>query len=412
MDTEGPTSVTSSEELFSLEQVARLDLVLSEDAIAALEAEPKVFVSGAFAHGATVLGNVGVRLKGNHSFQPIGEKPSFKVKFNEFEKGERFVGLEGLVLNAMTVDSSMLKEWVSYRVFAELGVPAPRVGFVEVWVNEERYGLYLALEPYDDEFLERMYPDPTGNLYEAGNGADLDADPEKWDQDEGEDESRADLTAFTELAQREDNSVFYGAEAVVDMPRFLGFLAGETIVGHFDGHIAGHNFYVYHEPTQDLWTYLPWSLDQTLLKHNTPYEHRGYLGKKCLDDERCIVDYVLASQAAVARFDAVDWAAEIEHVVELTDAAVQADERKPYSSESVGNARASITAYVTERAAELGPQLDCLVDGAQPDVDGDGYGPCFKDCDDQDPAINAGAEEACDGIDNDCTGYVDDKPRL
>jgi hypothetical protein len=69
-----------------------------------------------------------------------------------------------------------------------------------------------------------------------------------------------------------------------------------------------------------------------------------------------------------------------------------------------------VTNWVAARAAELGPQLDCLVDGAQPDGDGDGYGPCFQDCDDADPEINAGAEEVCDGIDNDCTGFVDDDP--
>ena len=49
------------------------------------------------------------------------------------------------------------------------------------------------------------------------------------------------------------------------------------------------------------------------------------------------------------------------------------------------------------------------VDGA--DHDGDGYaslGSGGDDCDDGDPAVHPGAEEVCDGVDNDCNGDVDD----
>ncbi|MCB9745951.1 MAG: hypothetical protein H6740_25475 [Alphaproteobacteria bacterium] len=40
------------------------------------------------------------------------------------------------------------------------------------------------------------------------------------------------------------------------------------------------------------------------------------------------------------------------------------------------------------------------------DNDGDGYSG-DEDCDDDDPAVNAGAEELCDGVDNDCDGEID-----
>jgi len=46
------------------------------------------------------------------------------------------------------------------------------------------------------------------------------------------------------------------------------------------------------------------------------------------------------------------------------------------------------------------------------DLDGDGYGigpECLGlDCNDDDPEINEGATELCDGIDNDCSGAIDD----
>jgi len=42
------------------------------------------------------------------------------------------------------------------------------------------------------------------------------------------------------------------------------------------------------------------------------------------------------------------------------------------------------------------------------DADGDGSTTCDGDCDDNDPAVYAGAEEICDGLDNDCNMYLGD----
>jgi hypothetical protein len=43
----------------------------------------------------------------------------------------------------------------------------------------------------------------------------------------------------------------------------------------------------------------------------------------------------------------------------------------------------------------------------QVDADGDGFG-AECDCDDKDPAVNPGAAEVCDGVDNNCNGLVDE----
>jgi MYXO-CTERM domain-containing protein len=69
---------------------------------------------------------------------------------------------------------------------------------------------------------------------------------------------------------------------------------------------------------------------------------------------------------------------------------------------------------VNARAIQPGGQLERKVQPAraqnnQRNEDDDAYG-FLCDCDDRDPDVNVDADEVCDGVDNDCDGYIDEDP--
>lgn len=50
----------------------------------------------------------------------------------------------------------------------------------------------------------------------------------------------------------------------------------------------------------------------------------------------------------------------------------------------------------------------CVPDQQCYDVDKDGFTTCSGDCNDNNPAINPATQEVCNGVDDDCTGAIDD----
>ena len=258
--------------------------------------------------------------------------------------------------------------------------------------------------------MERVYDDPTGELYEGEHGDDLDHDIWKYEQDEGEDTSREALERFAELAQQDGDAVFYGDEALLDTPSFLSYLAAESLTGQFDGYRSSHNYFIYHEPEVDEWTWLPWSLDQTFSREIGPYDSGGFMARKCIDTDNCRHDYIPHALDAVDIYESLDLADEIDDVLYVIDYAAHLDDHKRHSNDKMESTRKSVANYVEDRPAELREMLDCFVDGVEPDDDGDGWGACYHDCQDDDDTINPDAEEVCNGIDDDCSGFADDVP--
>jgi len=134
----------------------------------------------------TKFQNVGIRPKGNSSLTQVAssdsDRYSFRLQFDEYIKDQTCFGLESFVLNNMIGDSTYMKEYVSYELMKEAGVDAPYFGFADIKVNGENWGLYLAVELYNDSYEQRVFGDTSGMLYNVKsmdmNGGDADQRPD------------------------------------------------------------------------------------------------------------------------------------------------------------------------------------------------------------------------------------------
>ena len=118
----------------------------------------------------TKFQSVGIRPKGNSSLTQVArdstsDRFSFRLKFDQYIKGQTCFGLDTFVVNNMLGDNSYMKEYLSYDILNYIGVDTPLYNFTNITVNGKVWGLYLAIEAYDDSYLSRVYGDTTGNLY-------------------------------------------------------------------------------------------------------------------------------------------------------------------------------------------------------------------------------------------------------
>ena len=183
-----PEAGDVSEELLHEDAIVEFDLDLPAASIVSLRSAPRTYVEGSLTYRGRTLSPIGVRLKGQNSFQPIDEKPSFRIELDHYVPGGEIFGLDDLTLNNMSSDPSMMHERFAYKVARLNGVPASRASYAFIRVNGDAYGLYAHIEHVERRMLERWYPDATGSLYEVGDLDFVTADIPLFEHESGVDD--------------------------------------------------------------------------------------------------------------------------------------------------------------------------------------------------------------------------------
>ncbi|HEU5057382.1 MAG TPA: CotH kinase family protein [Kofleriaceae bacterium] len=400
--------VPTGRTLFAGDRIWDVEIDLDPVDIAALDREPFEYVQADVRVGGLALPDAGVRLKGTFSFRPLSGKAAFKIRTDWMHEGQTIDGIRRLTLNNMWQSRGMVSEWLGYQVFAAAGVPSPRCAFARVWVNGELYGLYASVETEDEVFLARHFADATGNLYEA-ELTDITADEiADFEQEQGEDTSRTDLAELAAAVAAPGDDLFFADPSLLDTGEFLAFVAGEAVVGHWDGYWKAHNYRLYRDPASGRWSFIPWGIDQAYERRLDPFAGAGLVTRKCMASPRCLALYAGIARALTAEVALLDLPARLDAVLALIDESIERDPRKPYGTDKVRRHQAAIRDYLVSQTAALAQRLACADEDGELDEDGDGAGACLEDCDDTSAAAAPGLLEVCDGLDNDCNGKVDD----
>ena len=136
------------------------------------------YFPASFSGDGVTIDTVGVRFKGNSSFNANSVKKSFKIDFDEYDEDNDelvFYDLKKLNLNNGFKDPTLLREKL-FLDFAGHFVAAPRAVHTKVYVNGQYYGLYTAVEQVDKTFVQNRFgDDEDGNLFKGAASDAVDA---------------------------------------------------------------------------------------------------------------------------------------------------------------------------------------------------------------------------------------------
>lgn len=225
--------------------------------------------------------DIAVRYKGNGTFRQgqSSGKISLKIDLNKYVKGQKLAKLDKLNFANNIADAGWMNEELSYRLFRDAGVPAPRTSYARVYVTvtgssaREYWGLYSIVEDVDDHFaLDRFSTNQglllkpvTQNLfhYMGDDWAKYNQtyDP-KDDMTEAQTKRVIDFCKFVTSADDDQFAAKLGD--YLDLDEFARFMAVTVWLTDLDSILDnGQNFYVWLSPETQKFSFIAWDQDHS-----------------------------------------------------------------------------------------------------------------------------------------------------
>lgn len=318
------------------------------------------FVEATLTYEGREIGPVGVRMKGQGSFQPIWGKPSLKLDFDEFVAGGAFLGLERLTLNNMASDPSMAKERLGYHVMQALDQPASRCDYALVYVNDEFKGVYANVESVDRDMIGRWFDDTDGSLFEGWDTDFYVGWTDMFELEFGPDD-RTNLEGLAAALENEDpEQAMDEAAEFLDVDGFVGFWSAIALIGHYDGYPYHYDdFHVYDDPTSGTLWFIPWGMDESFNPWATVVDIAGIVALQCAWAQWCLEDWFYDLRDRLDTFEALELDVMLAEEAERIGPWVEQEELLPYEFglDSVAPARADLDHYIVNRRATLMMEL-------------------------------------------------------
>ncbi len=226
--------------------------------------------------------NVGIRYKGNSSFNISSNKLSFKLDFDEYVSTQHIHGIQKMNFNNGFKDPSLLRECLSLEMFRNAGAWAPRCTYSKIYYDTgdgagpKYWGIFTNVEQVDKRFLRDRFGDAhsDGNLYKPDGPGDSLASFNQTTFEKKTNETAADwsdvqnlITLLTSLSDAKAVEDTLGP--MINVDSILRFMALNTILTSWDSYAGtGHNYYLYNNPKnkattgKDYWEYIVWDSNE------------------------------------------------------------------------------------------------------------------------------------------------------
>lgn len=349
------------DQFLGFDVMPHVELIVEPEHVDALRANPREWVPGTIVIDGESFGPVGVKLKGQNSFQPIDEKPAFRINVDEYIEGVTLYGLQDMTFNNMVSDASLMHERLAYLVMREAGLPASRSNHMTVTFNGELYGLYANVETVKPRMIKEYFDDNNGTLFDA---TDVDFAPQyvgAYEISNGPDDRTLLEGLARALTIADPDQALAAASEFIDLEHFQRYWAAASVVGHFDGFpysLPGDDYKLYADPTtRKLW-FIPWGMDETFFAADfSPMQVNSVLARRCLESTSCTqgyVDLVWEIQAMTEELGLEQIRAEVQEQIAPY---VDDDGRKPYSAAEVAEGQRQMGYFIRGRRETLGWHL-------------------------------------------------------
>lgn len=204
---------------------------------------------------------VGVRFRGDKSYQTGLKRNPFTIRLNYVNKEQNHQGYTALKLSSSLRDPSMVREILFHEIAGKY-MPSSQANYTKLYVNEEYIGVFVNLESIDKQFFETNYGSSGGASFRAG----IEYKPEvpttcrqniygsleyeenlecyKGNFDPGMNTSGwADLQELTRVLNNEPAKI----DHVLDVDRALWMLALNNVMVNLSSYSGNHsiNYYLY-----------------------------------------------------------------------------------------------------------------------------------------------------------------------
>lgn len=214
--------------------------------------------------------NVAIRTKGNLTLRSVinsdSDRYSLKIDFDYYDDTQSLFGLKKLNLNNNYSDSTLMREYISYELMEQMGLPTPAHSYMYVTVNGEERGLFLGVEAVDETFLANNYGSNNGFLFKPdGIGSDLKYISEDIQDYTGiglkTNEDNIEQSKFVEMLDAINNGG--DIEKYLDVDEMLRYFAVNTALVNLDSYQGNmkHNYYLYEQNGK--FSVIPWDYNMS-----------------------------------------------------------------------------------------------------------------------------------------------------